>query len=813
MNNFEPLPHLIASRGLTARQLIFCDGRTSLRLQHEPEGFSLLVHYSPDSWKGLNHVLRMPGVISNSQAGLGQPVEPRPATLEVDGSPHRIDWVEVWPFSYTNREERPTGTINSRFGIVQGGLQWVIQGSNQSVSLTIPRAMFVEHDNYKDGKLLDHTTWEFPETSTTPTESGESQVWNAVRRETWTFRDNSTFAGIAGKEVAPEPPRRSELHFCVGANTPFTVTDDGVAFRFTAAAASEVALAIGLGSSEADARRMVADLTTDPQALARTQQARFATAAAETPQMDFGRHTALKKFFRVQPLMLEAMRIADNPGAFRGNNEYHWVWEWDMARPAFAILASGRHDFVKELLDFYARTGYCDEYDNSLTRDCRSHNQLPAGTPTRLEYMLAHDYLAWTGNIDATRAWRSIFVKGILAILERVDSTGMLQVAAASTDYPEEFGRTWKGWLAYPSAWDYSAYCSAEKLLLAWGDIELAGRVRDLTQILRRNFRQIFWNDQTGFWNEGVHPMDPDLVCDIPLSTAMAGMDSPYGEDLYGDKLAASAEFCEREFLREDGIHIITRNEKRGWKEWTRQPHNWFSANDTQLARLFRATGNVSALEKLFYLYEMNYGYQPAAFEGKPFHKPLNTSGSWHVFGAGAWYRNLVECAAGLWADLGGLGLIPGGLGEPITLKGLRFRDATIHFSAVGQGSWPRRLLVDGQPLIGTTKFPVFTPGAHRIEVEYGPGVPAHPVLILAVDATVHAAVVERQSLHVSLKGQGYTPLSFFAPEMPVVTLDGQLLPVEWNATTGRGRTRCELNGDAQLIIRSGQQHAEVVMR
>jgi hypothetical protein len=80
-------------------------------------------------------------------------------------------------------------------------------------------------------------------------------------------------------------------------------------------------------------------------------------------------------------------------------------------------------------------------------------------------------------------------------------------------------------------------------------------------------------------------------------------------------------------------------------------------------------------------------------------------------------------------------------------------------------------------------------------------------VLTQAVNAEVQATVVGTV-LQAMLQGTGYTPISFFAPDTPLVTLDGQQLPVEWDAVTGRGRTRCELAGKAQLVIRSGKLHS-----
>jgi hypothetical protein len=376
-----------------------------------------------------------------------------------------------------------------------------------------------------------------------------------------------------------------------------------------------------------------------------------------------------------------------------------------------------------------------------------------------------------------------------------------MSAPAASTDFPEEFGRTWPGWLAYSTSWHYGGLRAAEKLLQRLGERELAAAIGGVAGRTRANFARVFWNEATGFWNEGVHPTNPDLVCDIPLSTAVAGMDSPYGEDLYGERLHASAAFTAEQFLREDGVWITARGEKRGWKEWTRQGQNWYAGNDTQVARLFRATGDLRSLERLFYLYELNFGHSPFVFEGKPFLRPLNGSCAWYAMGCGAWYRNLVECAAGLSADLGGLVLTPGGLTEPVRIEGLRYRRGRIAFASSGQGVWPRQLLVDGRPLAGTTKLPPLGSGDHRIEVTYGPGTPTHPVLTQAVDAEVQACLAG-PVLRAALRGQGYTPIMFFAPDVPEVTVDGQRLPVEWDAATGRGRARLGLDGQASLEIR-----------
>ncbi len=781
----KKLPSLHGGNGLPGRQIALCDGRTTMRISQEPEGFDLLKHAAYDSWFPMSTFLQ------DRENG-------KAMTLVIDGKPHRFEWTEVYPFGYENREGTGADALVSRCALEEGAVVWEFENVAKFAELVLPKSMFLKYDSRDNaGRALEVSDWSFNAKSA----EGKKNIWTACRKEEWLFRDSSTYAGIAGKKIESEP-HSSQLHVAVGGSG-FSVNDGKDEIRFKVVPQKGRAfLVMAMDPSADSAAARMKEIFAAPELVFKRQLQRHAKIAGEIPELEFGKHTAMKKFFSLAPSYLEYMRIKGETGAYRANNDYYWVWSWDMTRPAFGILSSNRHEFVRKLLDFNDKTSYVNQYDSTLKRDLRSGGATgDSGLPGALDYMLAHDYLAWTGDVAGTRKWKKNFVMGLQREVANPDPTGMWTGAAASTDFPEEFGRTFPAWLAYSMSWHYAGLLSGEKMLYAWGENKLAEAVRAQALKVRDNFKRVFWNDKTGFWNEGVHATNPDLVCDIPLSTATAAMDSPYGEDLYSEKLVATANFCAREFLREDGVHITARNEVRGWKEWTRQPNNWFAANDTMLVRLFRTVGNSEALEKLFYLYEINFGYQPAAFEGKPFRRPLNTSGSWQAFGAGSWYRNLVEGAAGLWADIGGIAVMPCGLGEPITIKGIRFRDSTIDFSAKGQGTWPRKFLLDGSPVSGSMKLPLSEKGHHKIEIEYGPEQPSHPILILAVDAKVGGVKVSSKSLSFTLDGKGYTPISFFSPSKPAISAGGKEISCEWDELTGRGRTRLVLDGKMNLVI------------
>ncbi len=784
LNNSKNLMGLRSGHGLTAREVIFADSRTILRACNEPAGFNMISHNAPDSQYELSiNVLR-------SENGLVM-------TWDIDGLPHLFEWVESYPFGCVNCENRPADVLKSRVVVEEGVIQWLFAGVQKKAIFTIPRAMFIEMDKRdKLGDALEVSNWNF---------TGDIESWSAIRDEKWLFRDSSTYSGIAGRSISPEQ-RSSKLYLVIRANNEMSVDSSEDLFRFQLIPdeKGQVTLAIGIASDMETADKKATQAMNEPEEIWQRQVARYKAIAEDLPDINFGRHNSLKRFAQQQPLYIESMRITDTPGASRAKNEYGGVWGWDMTRPAFGVLLSGRHDCIRNLLNFRVSPLNSDgslinQYDNSLTRDLRVSGS--EGGVDGLEYMLAHDYIAWSGDDSILSGLRDWLIESAKRIIDTADPiTGMFSAPAASTDFPEEFGRTWPGWLAYSTSWHYGGLRAAEKLLQLIDEFELANGIGAVAERIRVNFARIFWNESVGFWNEGVNPKDPDLICDIPLSTAIAGMDSPYGEDLYGERLSVSAKFTSENFLREDGIWITARGEKRGWKEWTRQGQNWYAGNDTQVAKLLRATGDIRSLERLFYMYELNFGHSPFVFEGKPLLRPLNGSCSWYAMGCGAWYRNLIECAAGLSADLGGLVLTPGGLSEPICIKGLSYRGGTINFTSHGHGLWPRQLLVDGQPLVGSTKLPPLSVGVHHIEVTYGIGTPIHPVLTQAVNAEVRATVVG-SVLHATLYGTGYTPISFFAPDTPVVTLDGQLLLVEWDAATGRGRTRCMLEKTSELVI------------
>ncbi len=171
-------PSLASGHGLPARRLSLCDGRTTLRLANDPAGFDLLMHYAPDSHCHLSRVLQD---------------EQRPLHWVVDGQRHQFDWIEIFPFSYVNREERAM-PVTSECVVEQGLVQWTLAGVQQEAVLVLPRAMIVEYNNRDaNGTALEVTEWKF---------TTDAAGWHAARHEQWLHRD------MTGSQVKLAAPTR-----------------------------------------------------------------------------------------------------------------------------------------------------------------------------------------------------------------------------------------------------------------------------------------------------------------------------------------------------------------------------------------------------------------------------------------------------------------------------------------------------------------------------------------------------------------------------------------------------------------------------
>ena len=774
--------------GIHHREIAFCGGRLSIRANKTMQGFDRLMYgsVSGKEWtpffRDLGEELER-NVLHPHRVGI---------QLTFDETPLIFQRFEAFAFGYLNEQG---GGLKSWLCVLNNSM--VFGAGARSIRLSI-----------------DLPTFRCPVAGLSEKAVSAGIHWRSLEQKEdgvvfhkivpWTYRNEAL--GIVRDAVSSRLKEESIVHHVYVAfagNGPVRLEKAAAGVAVTVSAAGGDAwLAVGLGNCEADAVGEARALAQAGFGAFEKQKTRYLQIAESLPQIQFGRHMQLPEFFALQPLYLESMRIGDQPGAFRANNDYYWVWSWDMTRCHPAMAQSGRWDFIRQNLRFIDErklpTGenIC-EYDGALSRDLREQfdwDFMPA-------MIGLHQFCAWSGDLDFARRVYPGYRNTFRYLQRHMDNGTNLIPGGASTDFPEEFGRTWGGRNSYCNGWWYTAARMFAKLARLMGDENSAAEADAIADNVRECFLPFFWNHKTGFLNENVDPLDPERVNDIPLTTAYAACDGIYGEDLLSPKADAIARFAAEKFMALDGIHILPVGDPRGFKEWHRMTNNWFTVNDCFTLRLMRDSGRFDAIDRIFYLYEWNFGLHRSSLEGKPFTRPLYCSNTWQAFGCSTWYRAIVEAGAGIDMDLGGMTIVPSGIAERIRLSGMKCRGATFDFASTGHGRFIQSLKINGKPVEGSYKFQPPGEGHFNVQVDYGPVIPATPILLKALDTGVTVMSAKAGSLEAELDCNGYTAVKFFSRRQPSVLVDGESAGVEWNAEQQTSWIRFHKIGKARVSL------------
>ena len=476
------------------------------------------------------------------------------------------------------------------------------------------------------------------------------------------------------------------------------------------------------------------------------------------------------------------------------------------------LLSAGDYQGVKEAILFLNRTAREDGgIAHAFTSDFEHYYSYTIGGAHNLSFIeLVHRYYASTLDKETLLKVYPQLKKIISGILTLTDDTGMYITRGMGTDNPEEFGRTAFGYVSLEMGWWYNATRYMEKLSRIVGDENMAKKVKERGDKVKRNFLPLFYNIELGYICEAVHPVfEPErwpvdgYKNDTPLITNIGCMLGLYGEDLISPKIKEIAGFSENNLLTSGGIRYKPVWEKRGFYGWTRIGEIWFPCHDVYLARLLRKMGRGKSLKKLLELYDLNFGWANCVFEGKTFQRPNTIPGVWQAFAGSGWYQSIVQGIIGLEADLGGLTYVPADIGISVKLEKFSFRDTRWDISTEGMGELVKEFIVDGKSLRGTFKIPqgFLSPGKHEIKIIRGLFLP-YPVLLEAVDASIKGVNLhDNKRLTVALSGWGYTPIKFFSPTKPVLKFNGKEMDFVWDEERRIGKTEIDLSGKGEIDI------------
>jgi len=513
--------------------------------------------------------------------------------------------------------------------------------------------------------------------------------------------------------------------------------------------------------------------------------------------LNIGDYRNLKRFFRMQPLYIESMKI-EKTGAFRACNSSYWAWGWDMTLPCFGLLLSGDYESVKDAILFLNKTARKDgSIAHAFTSDFQHYHTCSIGGPQNTSFLILVDrYFSLTNDIDTLNKLSEQIEKIFTGIYSICDETGFYLIRGAGTDNPEEFGRTGYAYVSLEMGWWYEAVVSCARIFLALNKHELSEKAKSLAKKIENNFLKLFYNKEIGYLYEAVHPEDCPFglsgeINDTPLITNIGCMLSLYGEYLIFEKEEEIANFCEREFLKEDGIHYKPIWEKRGYYGWQRIGENWFPRDDIYLVRILRKAGKGKALEKMMNLYEETFAFYNFVFEGKTVSvknpKPLVCPGKWQAFASSAWYRSIIEGFIGIEIDEGGLTYIPADINLEMKLQNLRFGKSYWDIEITGRGYYVEKFIVDGKEIYNTLKVPsnFYTPGKHSLKIIKTSIQPENPFLMEVVNGKINKVEIEKENIKLDIESKSFPFIKFYSQKKISLVVNKKGIPYKWKGNKG----------------------------
>ncbi|HEY3377260.1 MAG TPA: hypothetical protein VGL77_07165 [Armatimonadota bacterium] len=544
--------------------------------------------------------------------------------------------------------------------------------------------------------------------------------------------------------------------------------------------------------SEADLVTRATHLQQDGAAEGTAKLAHWQARLHASPCISLG-HPAAESFFRQAPLICESLMPDDLPGAMRAAIGHYWVWGWDTLVYCDSYLAAGNTAFVRDALELYRHCadpalGIAHQFTEQMTLS------IPQALPAQGLYAnMLYQYAAYTGDMAVVREYypfaRTIFQR----TLAQARHADLFAGIALFPDFPQFAGQTGHNDLStFNNAIFYQAARGMEYLAGMVGDMETAVSARAAWLALEPSFRTVLWDAEHGYWFDSAASDDLAPRRSYPAHAIL--WFTPFARELVADREAACADFIAHNHVVEGGLRMYPAWDPAFNGDGNQLAQHYPVGSDLLFLKMMTATGQQALLARwlgwldaFWQQYTVPEGLTLEAENDGP-HRP-DCPGGKQPFCAKAWHMGIISALAGIEIDGGGLTIAPG-LDTPLTLDNLIVKGQRYRVTTQGSGRYLHALSVNGTPVVGTCKAPADLCTGQTVTLEVTRG--AHPLpcpqLLAADGATLCNVMSDPLGLRTRLTSPGAVRVWFRAPSMPVVTWQGETLPIHYETSTGLGR-------------------------
>ncbi len=507
------------------------------------------------------------------------------------------------------------------------------------------------------------------------------------------------------------------------------------------------------------------------------------------PRVKLGMPT-VESFFRLSPLILEALMPADLPGGMRASVGSYWVWGWDTLVHCEAYLAAGQHRFLRDALELYHRTAH-PAHGVGHQFGTEMELKIPQAPAAQGLYTYAlYQYVAYTGDTGVLAKHYSLVLRILELALTSGHREGLFEGRALFPDHPEFAGHNGHDISVFNNSIFYQAARVAEHLAGWMDDPAAAKKSRDVWQGLGKSFHR-FWDSKRDYWLDSIDIRDWSPRRSYPSHALLSF--SPFAQELMRGREAACSHFMAENLVFSGGVRMYPLWDS-SFNGDGNQLGQQYQVNDLFFVKTQAHAGRQDLLKKwlgwLDQFWSQNTVPEGVTIEAEN-EGPLlpDCPGGKQPFSAKAWYMGILNAILGIHFDAGGATVGPG-LDQTVLVDGIYFAGARWTFRTQGKGRHILSLRVNGIEIAGTGKIPadVVKSKTIRVEIKRSAKPLARPQLLSADGARLSKWQSHKAGFQAQLEFPGSVFVRYAARRKPRVTWLGQSIPTEYDKRTGLGQ-------------------------
>lgn len=325
----------------------------------------------------------------------------------------------------------------------------------------------------------------------------------------------------------------------------------------------------------------------------------------------------------------------------------------------------------------------------------------------------------------------------------------------------------------------YNACRAVRNEALRHGDSEVVEQASEILAGVEIGFRKVFFDEQVGYLRAGANSDLTPAPVDVFHNSLTLGYDYPAGMYLMRDICGKLAHYQSHQLWHPLGHRAVAFDSALPCDWWRYVHMNQHNGHEMKLQRVagnmaevYRVMGQVMARSERWKNAEETTNFSRFGIH------PEQVC-DWQSFAATAQMEALRSAVVGVQRHRGGLCYLPAEDRCFVSVENVPLGQEKISVSVVGEGAFAELRHGYFGVVKGTLQYPadVQVKDVYFCRCE----APSHPVLISALDLPIVEVSVEGTSTSVTCADTAFTPMTWYAPSKPCVTVDGVSVDGEWN--------------------------------